>query len=333
MLGAILIVGFLAMVGGMAFLVYRQLQKTDPSKMDTSVQDNITTAQEFLPFEDIRDGMIVLGGHRYRAVIECSSTNYNLKTDREKEMIEVAFQRFVNSFSFPVTFYIQTKVIDNSKMLELLQEEIREAVSAFPQLEQYGNIYFNEMAGLNSYIGNNKQKKKYIIVPFDDAINLVDLSDSEKYEYASKELYNRASILVDGLGAIGVKAKILDTKELAELIFSTYHKDNYMHVENVVNGEFLTLMTEGENNHMEKMTEDARLDWILYEAQMRIQNELMNAQVPDFMKKSFEECIRELDILRDKTSGYYKQRDVAYNQSSEFVDSDGNSPIALQKWQ
>ncbi|MFF2531591.1 hypothetical protein ACFVS2_22025 [Brevibacillus sp. NPDC058079] len=331
MLPVIIVLGFLAMVGGMAFLVFRQLQKTDPTKVDTSVQDSISTAQEFLPFEDIRDGMIVLGGHKYRAVIECSSTNYNLKTEREKEIIELAFQRFVNSFTHPVTFYIQTKVIDNTKMLESLNEEIQESVTAFPQLEQYGSLYFNEMAGLNSYIGNNKQKKKYLIIPFDEAINLGDLSETEKFDFSSKELYNRASILVDGLGTIGVKAKILDTKELAELVFSTYHKDNYTHVENVVNGEFLTLLTEGENNRMDTITEDARLDWILYESQMRIQNELMNAQVPDFMRNSFEEVIRELDALRDKTSGYYKQRDVAYNQSLDDVDSVGNDSIVLQK--
>ncbi|WPS85495.1 hypothetical protein SMD22_00095 (plasmid) [Brevibacillus halotolerans] len=331
MLPVIIIIGFLAMVGGMAFLVFRQLQKTDPTKMDTSVQDSITTAQEFLPFEDIRDGMIVLGGHKYRAVIECTSTNYNLKTEREKEVIELAFQRFVNSFTHPVTFYIQTKVIDNTKMLDSLYEEIQESVTAFPQLEQYGNFYFNEMTKLDSFIGNNKQKKKYIIVPFDEAINLGDLSETEKFEFSSKELYNRASILVDGLSAIGVKAKILDTKELAELVFSTYHKDNYTHVENVVNGEFLTLLTEGQNNHMELITEDARLDWILYEAQMRIQTELMNAQVPDFMRKAFEESIRELDALRDNTSGYYKQRDVAYNHSLSNVDLDGNDSIVLQK--
>jgi hypothetical protein len=331
MLAVIVIIGFLVLVGSMGFVVYRQLQKTDPTRMDTSVQDNIETAQEFLPFEDIRDGMIILGGHRYRAIIECSSINYNLKTDKEKEMIEVSFQRFINSFSSPVTFYIQTKVIDNSKMLNSLGEEIEESITIFPQLEEYGNQFFNEMTGLDSYIGNNKQKKKYIIVPFDEAITLGDLSDSEKFDFSAQELLNRASMLAEGLTTIGVKAKVLKTEELAELVFSTYHKDNYTHVENVVNGEFLTLLTEGSNKHLEEMTEDARLDWILYEAQMRIQTELMNAQVPDFIKKTFDESIRELDLLRDKTSGYYKQRDVAYNQSSDSVDTEVNGSMNLQK--
>lgn len=316
---------FLAIVGGMAFAVMRVLKKTDPSNNDTSTQDNITTAQDFLPFEDIKDGMICLGGHKYRAIIDCSSTNYNLKTDGEKEMIEIAFQRFVNSLTFPVTFYIQTKVIDNSKMLELLRKEIEESIEHFPQLEQYGSIYFNEMIDLNGHVGNNKQKKKYMIVSFDEAINLGDLSDPEKYDYASKELYNRATILVDGLSSVGVKAKILGTKDLAELVFSSYHKDNYTHVENVINGEFLTLLTESERNPMEALPDDARLDWILYEAQMRIQTELMKDHLPDFIKKNFDKTIRELDILRDQTSGYYKQKVDVYNEESSVDNSQQNN--------
>jgi hypothetical protein len=319
----------LLVLGGMVVAVMWAMRKSDPSNADTSTNDNISTAQEFLPFDDIKDGMILMGGHRYRAIIECSSTNYNLKTDREKEMIEISFQRFVNSLTFPITFFIQTKVIDNGLMLEMMEEEIESAIDQFPQLSEYGQIYFNEMASLDTHIGNNKQKKKYIIVPYEDAINLGDLNDAEKYEYSSKELYTRASMLVEGLSSVGVKARVLNTKELAEVIFSSYHKDNYTHVENVVNGEFLTLLTESETTTASNISEDARLDWILYEAQMRIQTELLNAQVPDFMKQNFEKSIMELDRLRDETSGYFKQRSDDYNQS--FNENDAEALLNLKK--
>ncbi len=86
--------------------------------------------------EDIQDNMICLGGHKYRAVIEASSTNYNLKTDREKEIIELSFQRFINSLTFPITFFIQTKVLDNSKMLNQLENELAETVDKYPQMKE-----------------------------------------------------------------------------------------------------------------------------------------------------------------------------------------------------
>ena len=64
-----------------------------------------------------------MGGHDYRLVIECSSTNYNLKTDTEREMIELSFQKLLNSLTFPITIFIQTKVLDNTKILSQMEEE------------------------------------------------------------------------------------------------------------------------------------------------------------------------------------------------------------------
>ncbi|PLS19673.1 hypothetical protein CVD28_04455 [Bacillus sp. M6-12] len=329
MLGVILLVVFGVVFGGMGFAVYKVMAKTDPKRADSSTVDSITSAQEFLPFEDVKDGMIILGGHKYRAVVEASSTNYNLKTDKEKELIEISFQRFLNSLTFPVTFFIQTKVIDNSKMLNLLEEEMKQAISQFPHLEEYANIYFNEMMNLNGYIGNNKQKKKYIIIPYEEANNLPNLSDEEKYDYSIKELYTRASIIVDGLGSIGVKAKILDTKELAELIYSTYHKDNYSQIENITNGEFLTLMTEAKDRKIENLTEDAKLDWVLYEAQMRLQTELLGETTPDFIKENVERAISDINKLRDEVSGYYKQADS--DVDVEFDNEEDAESFNLKK--
>ncbi|WCK56943.1 hypothetical protein PP175_27405 (plasmid) [Aneurinibacillus sp. Ricciae_BoGa-3] len=320
----IMLVVFILVFGGMIYAVMKQLNKTDPTKADTSTVDNISTAQEFLPFEDIKDNMIIMGGHKYRAVIEASSTNYNLKTDNEKELIEISFQRFLNSLTFPVTFYIQTKVMDNTKMLSLMEEELKAAVKQFPNLEDYANIYYSEMSNLNSYIGNNKQKKKYIIVPYEEAITLADLSDDEKYDYSVKELHTRASIIVDGLSSVGVKAKILDTKELAELVYSTYHKDNYAQVENIVNGDFLSLLTQSTERKIENLTEDAKLDWILYEAQMRLKTELLGETVPDFIRVNVEKAIADLDRLRDQTSGYYRQTD-----SDLSIDFDEDDEISM----
>lgn len=298
---------FISILIVMGVMVYIQIKRTDPNRMDSSTKDDITTAQEFLVFEDIKDGMICLGGHQYRMVIECTSTNYNLKTQREKEMIEISFQRFVNSLTHPIAFYVQTKVIDNSKILESLKEEIERTVEQFPQLKQYGEAFLQEMTRLNEYIGNNKHKKKYIIVPYDEAANLQGHSDEEKFEYAKQQLFRRASIILEGLSNIGVKGHILDTKELAELVYSVYHRDNYSHAENITSSEFLALIVEGENK-IQNLSYDARLDWILYETQMRIQTELMNEDIPDFFRNNAEICLEELNRLRDNIGGYFAQR-------------------------
>ena len=291
---------FVGVLVGMIFAVKHQLKKTDTESTDTSNQNNIETAQDFLPFKNIKDGVIDMGGHDYRTIIKCSSTNYNLKTDKEKEIIELSFQRFLNSLTFPITFFIQTKILDNTKMLNQMQEELKKVVKEHPQMEAYANNYYEEMSNLSEYTGNNKKKEKYIIVPFNEAVTLEKLSDEEKYEYSIKEVKQRALMLTDGLSSMGVKAELLDTEGLADLVYSTYHKDNFGHYENIVNGEFLSLIVEEERNLEENLTNDMRADWILYEAQMRFKNELTDKEIPDYLKVEYEKAIKELDKLREQ---------------------------------
>ncbi len=308
---------FIGVFGGMGFAMYKVLKKTDPKKLDTSTIDNITTAQEFLPFEDIRDGMIVMGGHKYRAIIECSSTNYNLKTGKEKEIIEISFQRFLNSLTFPVTFFVQTKIIDNSHMMTMLKDELLNTIEQYPQLEEYAENYFDKMSNLNSHIGNNVQKKKYIIVPYEDAVNIVKLSDEEKYNYSSKELYTRASMIVENLASVGVKAKILNTAELYELIYTSYNKDGSGNVDDIISGGYFSLVTENPDARIHQIPDDAKLDLILYEAQMRIHNELLGYDVPEFLRRGCEQSIFEIDKIRDNLAGYYKSPRVSQNEFNE----------------
>ena len=115
-----------AVFGIIGIVVYMQIKKTDPSNVDTSLRTNNDTTQETLPFEDIKDSMIHLGEFRYRAVIAVSSLNYNLKTEKEQDVIELSYQRFLNSLTHPIQMVVYTKIKDNTKMLESLREYIIE---------------------------------------------------------------------------------------------------------------------------------------------------------------------------------------------------------------
>ena len=296
----IMIITVILFVGAIIFAIFKvikTLQKTDPNKVDTSISDDITTAQDFLPFDDIKDNVIDLGGHNYRAIIECSSTNYNLKTDKEKDIIEASFQRFLNSLTFPITLFIQTRIMDNTKILNQLEEDIKTVIVQYPNIEEYANNYYQEMSNLQYYMQNNKQKKKYIIVPYNEAINMTNLTDEEKYEYSLGEIRERALIVADGLVSVGVKTNILNTSELIELIYSSYHKDNYSNYENIVSGEQLTLIVTGEKNPEQMMSNDERIDWILHEAQERIKNEIIDKPISPKIREEYEDIVKKLKEL------------------------------------
>lgn len=304
-IGVVIMLLFFGVIIGV--MIYA-IKKSDPKNVDTSLNEKNETTQEMLPFEDIRDSMIHLGNHQYRAVLCCTSVNYGLKTEQEQDVIELAFQRFLNSLSFPISIFVQTRTMDNEKMLESLRTDTLEAIDDFPILENYGEAYFEEMSEIYDRIGNNKERRKYIIIPYNDAINLTTATDNEKYKYSIQEMQNRLLVAIDGLESIGITARLLNTPDLIDLLYVTYHKDSANHSDNLNHHEFLDMIVSGDNK-LNDLSDEARLDWILYEAQLRLQTEISKVNdVDSNIVKRAEVGIKNINIIRKKIAGYYQDK-------------------------
>lgn len=279
-----------------AYIFYKKINDLALNKdIDTSIDPNITTAQEFLPFVDIKDGVIDMGGYNYVGVIECSSINYFLRTENEQAMVNNSFTRYINSLTFRTVLFNQTRIIDNSDMLKRMKEELQEASKDNEVLASVAEAYYNEMANLTNRIGNNKMKKKYILVPFNDAIELNTLSDEEKRKYSIEELRTRMGMVMSSIEGVGILTKALSTKEIVELIYSSYHRDNYSGYQNIYNGEHLTKIVDSKFP-MKEMTSDELIDLFLYEAQNKISNQVSS----NYMTKDskYGQVVEELNRLR-----------------------------------
>lgn len=238
----IVLIIFVGIIVGMVLMVKKTLKKIDAESAVAMDPSSIRTSQEFLPFDKIEDNVIDLGGFRYKKIIECTSINYHLKTEMEKEMIEASFSRFLNSFQFPISFYVQTREMDMSNYLDSLKDSIEEVCEEFPGLKEYGSNFYNEMKRLPELTGNSKQKKKYIIVGYDEAALMENLTPEEKKSYSIQELNLRVQVLIDNLSGLGIKCEVLNTAGLIELMYSTYHKDDYSNFENLLTGEYTSLL-------------------------------------------------------------------------------------------
>lgn len=256
---------FLLLIGTAVAVLLIMMKKLDPSAQDVTEDPKIKTAQEFLPFDDIRDDMIILSGSRYRAVLCCTSINYYLKTEGEKDQIESAFQRFLNTVTFPVTFFLQTKVIDNTDRLNLLKKKTEVVRAEFPHIADYEQRYIQDMENLNVDLGNNQEKKRYIIITYDDVDQLSQLTDSEKILHASKEIRNRCNIISSNLDAVGVTSYIMNTSDLIELIYSSFYRDDYSYSQAIADKDGLTCFVSGKTDRFQDMTKADLLNVILGE--------------------------------------------------------------------
>lgn len=271
----LIILIFLVILGGGIFAALSVIKKTDPKNTVATMDKEVDNAQDALPFDNIKNGVIDLGNDKYRAVIEVQSLNYDLLSGAEQDNIELMFRRFLTSLIFPIQIHIQTRVLDNKQRVIATEKMINKSVEQFPQLGDYAQKYLNSMVELPKIINNNLQKKKYIIIPYDDAYSLTKLSDSEKREYIEKELENRCGLIRNGLHGIGLRTKRLGTNDIVEMNYAIFHRDGYENVENITNGSYLQTLVRGDDILREdELNADEVIDLILYEAQAKLASQI-----------------------------------------------------------
>ena len=291
----IVFVGMIVFAGVMVVKTMKKMNETDGGAVINTA--NLTNAQAYLPFVDIKDDMIDIGGFKYRGIIECTSTNYHLKTEAEKEIIEASFRNFLNAIQYPFSFYIQTKELNYGKILETLEEDIVWTEKECPRLAEYAKIFYNEIANLKQTINNSKQKKKYIIVPYEETITMGELKPEEKYEYSKKELDSRINMLIDNLSSMGIRGTRLDTAGLIELMYSIYHRDEDAVIDNIVDGDYMETIVAGVK---EAQKQDAlqKAIMILQTAESQMRFNVVDDRNPEKANELFSAITKNLEELK-----------------------------------
>ena len=212
---------------------------------------------KFMEFDKIDDNMILQkGGKRFLMVIECQGVNYDLMSGLEKNSVEQGFLQFLNTLRYPIQIYVQTRTVnlgssintykervDNiSKQYVTKQMEYNQKVRSGQYTEdelskekyelirqrnlyEYGVDIINntERMSLNK---NILSKHYYIIIPYypEEASN-GSYQQDEITSLAFSELYTKSQSIISSLAVCGINSKILDSTELAELLYVAYNRD------------------------------------------------------------------------------------------------------------
>lgn len=319
----------LLMFGGMIGATVYVLKKSDPKNVDTSLRDDITTSQEFLPFVDIQKNMILLGNHDYRSIVEVSSVNYDLKSALEKERIEVQYAQFLNSLSFDITIFLATRELDFDDYLEKMKEDYQRTLMDFPGLHEFTTRNFAEMEQMKEFLGVKRQKKKYIIIPYNEANKLSMQTDEEKFEHSRRELETRVRIVQEGLAPLGLTVTLLREADIIDLLVKTYHRNGKSHGLQIANKEYTSLLVESPKNAKElDMTTLERIDMYLSQVEERIYNNILyNPNVPEDEKAEAEKIYEKIrSARRDHENGGHK-----VDLQEEYYDELENKFMGVKK--
>ena len=236
-------------------------EKKLKNEEDTVVKKEETSGKQsvfkFMEFDKIEDNMILQkNGTRFLMVIECQGINYDLMSGVEKTSVEEGFVQFLNTLRHPIQIYTQTRTInlensintykgkinDIEKKLFNMRQEYNEMLSSdnytkeqiekqFYELTKQTNLYeygkdIVEDTERMSFNKNILNKKYYIIIPYNSAeLDSDNLDKREIQSLAFSELYTRSQALVRTISACGVNGRILNSAELAELLYMAYNRD------------------------------------------------------------------------------------------------------------
>ena len=193
------------------------------------------STQNFIPIEDIRDGVVILKNGGLRMVLMVSSINFALKSADEQTAILLQFQNMLNSLEFSVQICVQSYRLDINPYLKTLAERINLQENELIKIQT--REYINFIKNFTDSV-NIMSKTFFIVVPYTPVKinipkkgflkNLLGKNDSNKeddgdFEEKKLQLEQRAVLVEEGLAATGLRAARLGTEELIELFYKTFN--------------------------------------------------------------------------------------------------------------
>lgn len=195
------------------------------------------TTQEFVPVQEIRDGVIILRSGGMRSVVLASSLNFALKSVDEQTSIMFQFQNFLNSLDFSVQIVIQSKKLDIRPYIALLEGRYKEQVTELMKIQVREYIEF-----IRTFVENTNimTKSFFVVVPYDPPMITASNNPISKFmpkrqgatpaatldeqfqEYRT-QLEQRVSVVEQGLVRCGVRTAELGTEEVVELFYKLFN--------------------------------------------------------------------------------------------------------------
>ena len=79
---------------------------------------NKVSSRSQIAIKGARDGILILPNNQYRAVLEVSSLNFELKSEDEQDIIIDTYESFLNSVGTNLQILIRTREVDMTQMIQ-----------------------------------------------------------------------------------------------------------------------------------------------------------------------------------------------------------------------
>ena len=195
--------------------------------------------QEFVPIKEVRDGIVILKDGAMRSILLCSSLNFSLKSEDERNAILLQFQDFLNSLDFSIEIVVQSRKLDIRPYIALLEEQGKNQTNNLMKIQVREYIEFIKNFTENT---NIMTKNFFIVVPYSPAfINTArgtgnigarlglgtkrgqTGTNEASFDENRSQLEERISVVEQGLVRTGIRVARLGTEEVIELFYKAFN--------------------------------------------------------------------------------------------------------------
>ena len=202
-----------------------------------NLRANKKSTQDFVPIQEVRDGIILLKGGGMRAVLLASSLNFALKSEDEQTAFIVQFQNFLNSLDFTVQIFVQSRMLDirpyvatleaayKEQLDDLMRVQIREYIEFIKSFTEAANIMTKNFFVVVPYapsMGGITEGGPAAMLPWNRTKKTV-AEGNKTFEEQASQLEQRISIVQQGLIRTGVRTIQLGTEEAIELLYKMFN--------------------------------------------------------------------------------------------------------------
>lgn len=193
------------------------------------------STQAYLPIAAIEEDLVLFKDGGAALVLESTSLNFGLLSDREKESVIAAYAALINSLSFSIQIVIRTQRKDVTNYIKYLDQKGLEVKGEKMQklFVAYRNFVI-ETTRKRNVLG----KRFFIVVPFSpfemgvgSSFKAIGSTRSKQLPFTKDYLLKKAKIallpkkdhVVRQAARLGLRAKQLDVEQLTQLYYDVYN--------------------------------------------------------------------------------------------------------------
>jgi type IV secretory pathway VirB4 component len=195
-----------------------------------------TPAQQFVPVQEVRDGIVVLKDGTLCTVVLVSSINLSLKSYDEQKATLSQFQNFLNTIDFPIQIVIQSRRYDIRPYILTLENRLKEQTE--PLLQVQTREYIQFIQTFTEQV-NIMRKSFFVVIPYIPPVLAQNSGLGKLFSFLKKtpvssdvvssfeeertQLEQRVSVVEQGLSGVGLRLIQLGTQEVIEVLYKTFN--------------------------------------------------------------------------------------------------------------